>query len=69
MRIAVFDVSHWHFPLYIPVLTDPGITVVGICDSEGFAGPEMARRLNCPLLSRGELLNLDGTRRWRRPPE
>ncbi|RYN58944.1 hypothetical protein AA0114_g1912 [Alternaria tenuissima] len=59
MRIAVFDVSHWHFPLYIPVLTDPGITVVGICDSEGFAGPEMARRLNCPLLSRGELLNLD----------
>jgi hypothetical protein len=52
MRIAVFDVGHWHFPLYIPVLADPGITLVGICDSEGFAGLEMALRLNCPLLSR-----------------
>lgn len=56
MRIAVFDVSHWHFPLYIPALTDPGITVVGISDREGFAGAEMARRLDCPLLSRQELL-------------
>ncbi|KAJ5398356.1 hypothetical protein N7465_008845 [Penicillium sp. CMV-2018d] len=59
MRIAIFDVGHWHFPLYIPVLTDPGITLVGICDGEGFVGPEMARRLDCPLLSRDELLDLD----------
>ncbi|WVQ91263.1 hypothetical protein IAS59_005061 [Cryptococcus gattii] len=59
MRIAVFDVSHWHFPLYIPALTDPGITVVGISDREGFAGSGMARRLGCPLLSREELLDLD----------
>lgn len=59
MRIAVFDVSHWHFPLYIPALTDPGITVVGVSDRENFAGPEMARRLSCPLLSREALLALD----------
>jgi predicted dehydrogenase len=59
MRIAIFDVGHWHFPLYIPVLTDTDITVVGISDGEGFAGPEMSRRLNCPLLSREELLHLD----------
>jgi predicted dehydrogenase len=59
MRIAIFDVSHWHFPLYIPALTDPGITVVGVSDREGFAGPEMARRLDCLLLSRDELLDLD----------
>jgi hypothetical protein len=59
MRIAVFDVSHWHFPLYIPALTDPGTTVIGISDQEGFAGPEMARRLDCPLLSRQELLERD----------
>ena len=30
MRIAVFDVSHWHFPLYLSALRDPGIQVVGI---------------------------------------
>ena len=59
MRIAIFDVGHWHFPLYIPVLSDPGISVVGICDGEGFKGPDMARRLGCPLLSRDELLALD----------
>jgi predicted dehydrogenase len=59
MRIAVFDVSHWHFPLYIPALTDPGVTVVGVSDREGFAGPGMASRLGCPLVSRDELLDLD----------
>lgn len=57
MRVAIFDVSHWHFPLYIPALTDPGITVVGISDHEDFAGPKMSRRLDCPLLSREELLD------------
>lgn len=59
MRIAIFDVGHWHFPLYIPVLSDPGIEVVGICDGENFAGPSMADRLKCPLMSRDELLALD----------
>jgi predicted dehydrogenase len=59
MRIAAFDVSHWHFPLYISALTDPGISVVGVSDREDFAGAEMARRLDCPLLSRDELLELD----------
>lgn len=59
MRIAAFDVSHWHFPLYIPALLDEGVTVVGISDREGFAGTDMSRRLGCPLLSRDELLALD----------
>lgn len=59
MRVAVFDVSHWHFPLYIPALTDPGVTVVGVSDRENYAGPKMAERLGCPLLSRDELLSLD----------
>lgn len=59
MRIAVFDCSHWHFPLYIPALLDNGITVVGISDHENFAGSDMAQRLGCPLLSRDELLQLE----------
>jgi len=59
MRIAVFDVSHWHFPLYVPALSDPGIEIVGISDQEGFAGFDTSQRLNCPLLSRDELLDRD----------
>lgn len=56
MRIAIFDVSHWHFPLYLPALADAGITIVGVSDREGFAGEAMASRLGCPLMSRDALL-------------
>lgn len=59
MRIALFDVTHWHFPLYIPALTDEGVTVVGLSDRENFAGADVARRLNCPVMSRDELLEVD----------
>ena len=33
MKIAVFDVSHWHFPLYLSALRDPGVQVVGVSDT------------------------------------
>ncbi len=56
MRIAIFDVSHWHFPLYIPALKDPGIEVIGISDSAAFAGPRFSELLNCKLYSSNEEL-------------
>ncbi|WP_334546192.1 hypothetical protein [Rhizobium leguminosarum] len=60
MKIAVFDVSHWHFPLYIPALKDPGIEVIGISDSASFAGPRFADLLNCKLYgSNDELMSQD----------
>lgn len=60
MKIAIFDVSHWHFPLYIPALSDPGVEVVGISDSEAFAGARFAQQLNCRLFdSNEELLKAD----------
>ena len=60
MKIAVFDVSHWHFPLYIPALKDAGIEVVGISDSASFAGERFAEQLNCRLCgSNDELLSQD----------
>src|SRR4051794_27470646 len=49
MKIAIFDVSHWHFPLYVPALQDRGIEVVGISDTASFAGPRFASQLNCKL--------------------
>lgn len=60
MRIAIFDVSHWHFPLYIPALKDSGIEVVGISDSASFAGARFSSLLDCKLYgSNDELLNAD----------
>jgi predicted dehydrogenase len=54
MKIAVFDVSHWHFPLYVPALLDPGVEVVGISDTSSFAGPKFADQLNCKLYASNE---------------
>lgn len=59
MRIALFDVSHWHFPLYHAALSQPGITIVGCCDAEEISGEAVARRYGCPLLPRDTLLNVD----------
>ena len=60
MKLAVFDVSHWHFPLYVSALRDPGVQVVGISDTASFAGSGFADRLNCKLYGSNEdLLNED----------
>ncbi|CAB3743230.1 Gfo/Idh/MocA family protein [Paraburkholderia rhynchosiae] len=60
MRIAVFDVSHWHFPLYLPALRDSGVQVVGISDTASFAGSTVADQLKCKLYGSNEdLLNED----------
>jgi len=65
MRIAVFDVSHWHFPLYLSALRDPGIEVVGISDTASFAGARVADQLNCKLYGSNEdLLNEDFDLLW-----
>jgi hypothetical protein len=47
MKIAIFDVSHWHFPLYLAPLRDSGIEVVGISDTASFSGDRFAKELNC----------------------
>jgi len=54
MRIAVFDVSHWHFPLYLPALRDPDVQVIGVSDTASFAGPGFADQLNCKLYGSNE---------------
>lgn len=57
MKIAIFDVSHWHFPLYLSPLRDPGVEVIGISDSASHAGTRFAKELDCKLFaSNDELL-------------
>ena len=61
MRIALIEVSHWHFPLYVPALKQPGIEIVGLTDTEGVAGERVAAEFACPLFPDLEsLLELDG---------
>lgn len=50
MKIAVFDVSHWHFPLYLSASRDPGVQVVGISDSAPLAGSKFADQLSSKRL-------------------
>lgn len=57
VRIAIFDVGHWHFPLYLPAFDAPGMKVIGVSDSGNFAGARMAERLGCDLTSRDELMS------------
>ena len=56
MKIAIFDVSHWHFPLYLAPLRDSGIEVIGISDRSAFAGERYAQQLNCRLYETNEEL-------------
>lgn len=58
MKIAIFDVSHWHFPLYLSALQDPGIKVIGLSDTASFSGQKFASQLNTKLFASTEdLLN------------
>ena len=44
MRVALIEVSHWHYPLYVPGLSVPGVEVVAVSDRLGEArGREAAR--------------------------
>lgn len=56
MKVAIFDVSHWHFPLYLAPLADAGVEVVGISDTANFAGERFSKTLNCRLYESNEAL-------------
>ena len=49
MRIAIVESTHWHTPLYLDALEDPGVRVVGLTDSAQQAGAALARRFGCEV--------------------
>jgi predicted dehydrogenase len=52
MRIVLIGVSHWHTPFYLdPLLTMPGMTVVGVSDPDLARAEEMAAKPRCPAFS------------------
>ena len=57
MRIALLEASHWHTPLYLPALAQPGVQVVAMSNREPAGAAAVARQFGCPLYgSYGELL-------------
>jgi predicted dehydrogenase len=48
MRIVLVGVSHWHTPFYLdPLLTMPGMSVVGVSDPDLSRAEAMAARAKC----------------------
>ncbi len=48
MRVALIEVSHWHYPLYVPALTVPGVEVVALSDRQAGPREREAARFGCP---------------------
>lgn len=44
MKVALLEVSHWHFPLYADALEDSGVQVVAISDGDAQVRAGVARR-------------------------
>jgi predicted dehydrogenase len=52
LRIVLIGVSHWHTPFYLdPVLTMPGVSVVGVSDPDLSRAQEVAAKARCPAFS------------------
>lgn len=47
MKVALFGVSHWHFPLYRAALTSASVEVVGLCDHVAAVRAREAKHFNC----------------------
>src|SRR6185503_12516979 len=48
MRIVLIGVSHWHTPFYLdPLLTMPGMTVVGVSDPDLTRAEGLATKAQC----------------------
>lgn len=51
MKVALLEVSHWHFPLYLESLDRLDVEIVGVSDREDYRGKDVASRYSCPLVS------------------
>ena len=51
MKVALFEVSHWHVPLYFEGFKRCGLEIVGVTDGENVKGPEIAARFGCPVFT------------------
>jgi predicted dehydrogenase len=52
MRIVLIGVSHWHTPFYLdPLLSMPGMSVIGVSDPDLARAEEVATKPRCPAFA------------------
>tara|TARA_Y100000588_G_C14232986_1_gene916100 strand:+ start:1297 stop:2292 length:996 start_codon:yes stop_codon:yes gene_type:complete len=56
MKIALLEVSHWHFPLYIKDLLELGVDVVGLSDKEEEIRLKYSKLFKCPAYESWDFL-------------
>ena len=56
MRVAMFDVSHWHVPLYVKAMVEQQVGVVAVSDPDSDVARAVAGRLGCAAYTDREAL-------------
>jgi predicted dehydrogenase len=56
VRVALLEANHWHVPLYLDALRQPGIEIAAISDPEGGIGQRVGRELGARLYASSEAL-------------
>jgi predicted dehydrogenase len=49
MKVALFEVSHWHFPLYSDAIKEMNLEVVAISDKNPDKAQKIAKLFGCPF--------------------
>ena len=60
MKIALFEVSHWYFPLYIKHPLDSGVDIVGRSDKTEAVRKQYSSQLGCRSYDNRRQLITDG---------
>jgi len=60
-RVALIAPSHWHYPLYRPAFSDPGVRIAGVWDPSAPQARAVAAEFGCPVFGGvEELLDRSG---------
>ena len=59
MKIALLEISHWHFPLYIEDLLSSGVDIIALSDKNEQIRNQYGHKFNCSVYSDWRQLLLD----------
>ena len=59
MKIALLEISHWHFPLYIEDLLSSGVDIIALSDKNEQIRNQYGHKFNCSAYSDWRQLLLD----------
>ena len=59
MKIALLEISHWHFPLYIEDLLTSGVDIIALSDKNEKIRNQYGHKFNCSVYSDWRQLLID----------